>query len=252
METKLLEKLDKMIEKGHIIEAFDAFFSDDVLTHDEAGGKTHTKVEKRKMLDDFFSVFPVINDIKLHGNFVAGDTSISKFSFVFSNQDGVTQRWHELITRKWKEGKVIEEFYSSGDLNEVKKSYKKDKKVKPKDTGKEKKAAVKTENEEVLSVPESEVSKPADNPVTTPDNLRIIEGIGPKIVEVLKKSGITDFRSLASASVEKLENILKNEGPRYALQNPSTWPMQAGLAAEGKLDELEKIKLKIIDGVLTA
>lgn len=241
MENKLLEKLDKMIEKGQIVEAFETYFSEDVLTHDEAGGKTHTKSEKRKMMDDFFSVFPVINDIKLHGNFTIGDTSISKFSFVFSNEEGVTQRWHELITRKWKDGKVIEEFYSSGDLDDVKKTLKKQKSSdkKPKNEKSEEK------NEEISS--SEEPSKTSQS-----DNLRIIEGIGPKIVEVLKKSGITDFKSLASTSVEKLGDILKNEGPRYALQNPSTWPMQADLAAKGSFEELEKLKLKIVDGVLTA
>ncbi|MBK9507990.1 MAG: hypothetical protein IPO04_00300 [Cytophagaceae bacterium] len=251
MDTKLLEKLDKMIEKGHIIEAFETFFSDDVLTHDEAGGKTHSKSEKRKMLDDFFLVFPLINDIKLHGNFAFGDTSISKFSFVFSNSEGVTQRWHELITRKWKDGKVVEEFYSGGDLDEEKKALKKEnsKKISNKKV-KEKKVKAEIKSEEKIPI-ESEPAK-VENKILSYDNLRIIEGIGPKIVEVLKKSGITDFKSLASTSVEKLEDILKNEGPRYALQNPSTWPMQADLAAKGSFEELEKLKLKIVDGVLTA
>ena len=246
MDTKLLEKLDKMIEKGHIIEAFETFFSDDVLTHDEAGGKTHSKSEKRKMLDDFFLVFPLINDIKLHGNFAFGDTSISKFSFVFSNSEGVTQRWHELITRKWKDGKVVEEFYSGGDLDEEKKALKKENSKKI--SNKKVKAEIKPE--EKIQI-EPEPAK-VENKILSDDNLRIIEGIGPKIVEVLKKSGITDFKSLASTSVEKLENILKNEGPRYALQNPSTWPKQADLAAKGSFEELEKLKLKIVDGVLTA
>jgi len=66
------------------------------------------------------------------------------------------------------------------------------------------------------------------------DDLAIIEGIGPKIAEVLKKNGIATFEQLAEAKVSTLDKILKDNGLNLA--QPDTWPQQARLAAAGKMD----------------
>ncbi len=72
------------------------------------------------------------------------------------------------------------------------------------------------------------------------DNLKVVEGIGPKIEILLKEAGIRTFRQLADASPESIKEILSNAGARYAVHDPATWPGQAEFAAEGKWDELEK------------
>ena len=72
------------------------------------------------------------------------------------------------------------------------------------------------------------------------DDLKKVEGIGPKIAEIFNESGITTFADLAATDVEKLKEILAAAGSRYKSKNPSSWPMQAGLAADGKWDELKK------------
>jgi predicted flap endonuclease-1-like 5' DNA nuclease len=73
-----------------------------------------------------------------------------------------------------------------------------------------------------------------------PNDLKIIEGIGPKIEQLLKDAGINTWQHLAGASVEKIQEVLDNAGSRYKLANPSTWPKQAELAAGGKWDELKE------------
>jgi predicted flap endonuclease-1-like 5' DNA nuclease len=73
-----------------------------------------------------------------------------------------------------------------------------------------------------------------------PDNLKIVEGIGPKIEGLLKDAGINDWAALAAASVEKVQGILDAAGDRYKLADPGTWPKQAALANEGKWDELKE------------
>ncbi len=64
-------------------------------------------------------------------------------------------------------------------------------------------------------------------------SLQRVEGIGPKIVEILNAHGITTFAELAEADVEYLRQILKEAGSRYRLAEPETWPTQARLAADG-------------------
>jgi large subunit ribosomal protein L21 len=66
-----------------------------------------------------------------------------------------------------------------------------------------------------------------------PDDLVKIEGIGPKINDLLVKAGITTFAQLSVTSVEKIKEILKAGGNRFASHDPSTWAEQAALAAKG-------------------
>lgn len=72
------------------------------------------------------------------------------------------------------------------------------------------------------------------------DDLTKIEGIGPKISEILQKADITTFAKLADTESEKIGEILAEAGSRYKSHDPTTWPEQAKLAAEGKWDELNK------------
>lgn len=71
------------------------------------------------------------------------------------------------------------------------------------------------------------------------DDLKIVEGIGPKIAELFNEAGIYTFAQLAATPVERLQEILDAAGPRYRTHNPGTWPKQAELAAAGKWDELK-------------
>jgi ribosomal protein L27 len=120
---------------------------------------------------------------------------------------------------------------------------------------------VRTSNEAVtvISKGETEIVKPSSETVTVvskgetvvssetvsvksgkPDDLKKIEGIGPKIEELLHEAGIKTFAQLSETSAEKIKEILEAAGPRYTMHNPSTWAKQAALAAEGKWDELKK------------
>ncbi|MFK8044988.1 MAG: 50S ribosomal protein L21 [Crocinitomicaceae bacterium] len=72
------------------------------------------------------------------------------------------------------------------------------------------------------------------------DDLKKVEGIGPKIAEIFVAAGIDTFAKLADASQDQLKEILAAAGSRYASKNPGSWPKQAKMAAEGKWDELNK------------
>jgi len=71
----------------------------------------------------------------------------------------------------------------------------------------------------------------------TPDDLTIIEGIGPKIASLLQAAGIATFSQLAGADLSRVQKILDDAGLRLA--DPATWAEQARLAAEGKWEELK-------------
>lgn len=72
-----------------------------------------------------------------------------------------------------------------------------------------------------------------------PDDLKIVEGIGPKIEELLKAAGIHTLEELSNTTVARLYEILDAAGDNFRLAKPATWPRQAGLAADGRWDELK-------------
>ncbi|MCE6989896.1 hypothetical protein [Dyadobacter sp. CY323] len=94
----------------------------------------------------------------------------------------------------------------------------------------------------------SKTAYPVTSPDHAPDDLKILEGVGPKIEEILNKEGIHTFEQLAETSVIRIVGILKKAGPRYQLNDPSSWPNQAVLAKEQKWEELGSLKTQLITG----
>ncbi len=80
------------------------------------------------------------------------------------------------------------------------------------------------------------------------DDLKIIEGIGPKAAEVLVAAGIDTFAKLAKAKVEKINEILDSAEAKVQHLDPTTWGQQAQLAADGKMDELKKLQDELNGG----
>jgi predicted flap endonuclease-1-like 5' DNA nuclease len=72
-----------------------------------------------------------------------------------------------------------------------------------------------------------------------PDDLTILEGIGPKVNKILQARGITTFYQLAETKVDYLKTILEENELQF--MDPETWPKQSRLAAEGKMDELKAL-----------
>ncbi len=110
-----------------------------------------------------------------------------------------------------------------------------------------KKVARKDAAEEVQKIAEVKEKKTLAKKKTTAkkaaegDDLKKIEGVGPKIASILTEAGYETFAKLAKADPEKIREILLEKGgKRYAMHDPTTWPKQAELAAEGKWDELKK------------
>lgn len=71
------------------------------------------------------------------------------------------------------------------------------------------------------------------------NDLKIVEGIGPKIEELYHKAGIKTWLQLAETPISKSQAILDAAGENYAIHNPGTWAKQALLAHEGKWQELK-------------
>ncbi|WP_373512559.1 50S ribosomal protein L17 [Persicitalea sp.] len=100
-----------------------------------------------------------------------------------------------------------------------------------------------TEVEETAEVAETPVAAApeaaAEEASAEPDDLTKVEGIGPKIAEVLTEAGLDTFAKVADSTPEAIREIMDAAGSQYASHDPATWPQQAKLAADGKWDELK-------------
>ena len=81
------------------------------------------------------------------------------------------------------------------------------------------------------------------------DDLTKIEGVGPKIAELLNAHGIKTYAHLASTSPERITEILNAEGGLMASRDPSTWPDQSAMAAAGQWEQLKQWQDQLDGGV---
>lgn len=107
------------------------------------------------------------------------------------------------------------------------------------------------------AVAEVEEPAPVEDPVSqaaalptpaaeTADDFTLIEGVRPKISEVLHKAGLLTFAQLSTTSVEQLREILN--AARLRVADPTTWPEQAALAAAQQWDELKALQAQLKGG----
>ncbi|WP_298893838.1 50S ribosomal protein L21 [uncultured Psychroserpens sp.] len=77
------------------------------------------------------------------------------------------------------------------------------------------------------------------------DDLKKIEGIGPKIASTLVEGGIATFADLAKAKPAQISEIIAGVRGNHVTD---TWPKQAKLAADGKWDELKALQDELDGG----
>jgi large subunit ribosomal protein L21 len=126
------------------------------------------------------------------------------------------------------------------------------KKAAPKKAAPKKEAATKKADGKSAPIEVSVASKPkeekapakkaAPKKTAKADDLKKIEGVGPKAAEAMVNAGLDTFAKIAKAKPEAIEAILAEASSRLAHLVANTWPQQAKLAAEGKWDELKELQ----------
>ncbi len=80
------------------------------------------------------------------------------------------------------------------------------------------------------------------------NDLKIVEGIGPKIESLFLKEGVKTWKALSECTISKCQTILDKGGDRFNVHNPKTWPRQAKMAYEGKWKQLLEWQNKLDGG----
>ncbi len=85
----------------------------------------------------------------------------------------------------------------------------------------------------------------------TLDDLQVIEGIGPKIEGLCHGIGIRTWFDLSTTEASLLKTMLADAGPRFRTHDPSSWPEQARLLAEGRWGEFLALIESLAGGRVT-
>lgn len=80
------------------------------------------------------------------------------------------------------------------------------------------------------------------------DDLKIIEGIGPKISIILTNAGLYTWQKLAESNVDDIKKILAKAGDRFKMHDPSTWAQQAEFATKGNWAKLKEYQDYLVGG----
>ena len=104
----------------------------------------------------------------------------------------------------------------------------------------EEKVVEKVEKAKVEAPKEAAPKKAKKASADKADDLTKIEGIGPKAAEALVNAGVETYAKLAKAKADKIKEILTEASSRMAHLDPTSWPKQAKMAADGKWDELKE------------
>lgn len=247
---QLVEALDAQIVKGDILGAFDTFAADNCVTFSNPQDITHSKAQKAEALRWFFDNIASTNRVERVAVAVGENVTDSQFVFDFTNRQGNPLVFSEIIRRTWQDGKIVEEQYLLNQtLVAPQTATAKNATQSPAQTTEP--AASKPAKSSKKAEPAADKKPAAKSAQTTPakaDDLTLVEGIGPKIAELLVKGGIANIEQLAAAQPADIQTILDAAGKRYQIHDPSTWPQQAALARDGKTAELQQLQDKLKAG----
>ena len=73
------------------------------------------------------------------------------------------------------------------------------------------------------------------------NDFTVIEGIGPAIAHLCVNRGITTWWSMANADLSVLRSMLAEAGPKFQVHDPTSWPQQARLLANGEWEKFRRL-----------
>lgn len=104
--------------------------------------------------------------------------------------------------------------------------------------------ASRNKGEQVEAPVEAHAAPPM--PVESADDLKSLEGIGPKVAKILNDAGINSFADLASADAAEVDKVLDANG--LQMMDSAGWIEQAKLAVAGDMEGLAKLQDELKGG----
>jgi hypothetical protein len=112
--TELDAQLNEAIISGNALEAFEAFYHDDVVMQENDADPTIGKSANRKREQAFFAAITEFRSGKVLATGIGGDTSFSHWHYDFTHTEWGRRNYHQIAIRTWRDGKIIREIFYYG------------------------------------------------------------------------------------------------------------------------------------------
>ncbi len=113
--TPRVHALVHAVEQGRALEAFEAFYADDVVMQENAGEPVRGKPANLEREREFALAIAEIHEIRLLAHAVGDGVSFSEWRFDLTMADGERVRLDQVAVRRWRDGLVVDErFYVAG------------------------------------------------------------------------------------------------------------------------------------------
>ena len=112
--AQLDQKLNQMVQGGKGLEAFDTFYSEDVVMQENEGEARVGKATNRQYEENFFASIAEVHEFTMHSSVVGDAVSYSEWTFDITCKDGNRVKMNQVAKREWKDGKVVGERFFKG------------------------------------------------------------------------------------------------------------------------------------------
>jgi hypothetical protein len=110
------EQLNKQIQSGDVLGAFERFYADDVVMQENSDEPRVGKDVNRKAEQEFLSSVEQFHGAKLLGSAANQDISYSEWEFDITLKGGTRVKTAQVAARRWRNGKIVHErfYYNKG------------------------------------------------------------------------------------------------------------------------------------------
>lgn len=106
------QALNEAILSGKAMEAFEEYYSDDVVMQENSEEPRVGKEANRKAEVEFFSSLAEFHEGKLLSSAVNGDVTLGEWFMDVTFRNGFRLKLAQVAVRRWKDGKIVHErFY---------------------------------------------------------------------------------------------------------------------------------------------
>jgi len=109
--------LNQMILSGKVMDAFEQFYSDDVVMQENTAPPTAGKDANRLREQEFFGKVEQFHGVKLLAAAENGDVGFSEWEYDITFKGAPRNTMSQVAVRRWKDGKVVHERFYYGDAH---------------------------------------------------------------------------------------------------------------------------------------
>lgn len=113
-----VEDLVKLVQSGHLLEAFDKYYAEDVVMQENSYPATAGKAVNREREIQFLSSVKEVHEATAKFTLVDGEQAVIGWVLDFTNTEGKRLRMDQVAHQTWADGQIIRErfYYDTGSL----------------------------------------------------------------------------------------------------------------------------------------